>query len=185
MMSESAGSIYSLLENLLEWSRTQRGAIPYNPEKVDLCQLTNDILKLSKSSAEKKHIELINNVHPSSTVFADVNMTNTLIRNLISNAIKFTPDDGKIEVGTKDINSADYIAIYIKDSGLGISKETQEKLFRIDSHVTTLGTNKETGTGLGLILCKEFVDSHSGKIWVESELGQGCTFFFTLPKCVD
>jgi signal transduction histidine kinase len=187
LMKESSADIYSLLENLLEWSRSQRSKISFNPENFNLNMLVVEILKLMKPSADKKMIELVNHIPVSSDINADQNMLNTIIRNLLSNAVKFTPAGGKIEVGTA--NSSDYFkssdefkAIYVKDTGLGMTKETINKLFRIDESVTGVGTDGEKGTGLGLILCKEFVEKHGGRIWVESEVGKGSTFYFTLKK---
>ncbi|MCX6154850.1 MAG: PAS domain S-box protein [Candidatus Kapabacteria bacterium] len=186
LMSQESKNLYSLLENLLEWSRSQRGNIPFNPEKFNLKMMSIEIIKLMKPTAEKKRIELINHIPISLDIIADENMINTVIRNLISNAIKFTPDCGSIELGIRAKTTEEFSSsedcIFIKDSGLGMSLETRDKLFRIDTQVTTLGTNSEKGTGLGLILCKEFIEKHSGKIWVESEEGEGSTFYFTIPR---
>jgi len=113
------------------------------------------------------------------SVFADVNMFSTVFRNLVSNAIKFTPENGNITIHL--IKKEDFCEITVKDNGIGISKENIRKIFRIDSNHSTLGTNGEKGTGLGLLLCKEFVEKHNGKIWVESAVGKGSRFIFTLP----
>ena len=180
LMKNSSQRIYSLLENLLEWSRTQRGLINFNPIHFDLCEIVKNTFALSLLSADAKKIKLINKVETSLEIFGDINLLNTVIRNLVSNSIKFTNENGSIEVDFKSSSKSNLIMI--KDSGVGISKETLYKLFKIDSSVSTLGTSLETGTGLGLILCKEFVDIHKGKIWVESELGIGSTFFIELPK---
>jgi len=116
-------------------------------------------------------------------VYADVNMLTTIIRNLVSNAIKFTPSGGEIVISARQFEKEpNFVYISVKDSGVGISEENQSKLFKIDKSFTTLGTHQERGTGLGLILVKEFVEKHGGKIWVESELGKGSVFSFTLPK---
>lgn len=187
LMKESSSNIYSLLENLLDWSRSQRGTIPYNPVELNLKMISIEIIKLLKPSAEKKRISIENNISAGIMIQADVNMLNTVIRNLLSNAIKFTPIAGKIAINavikpSNSLNHSDgYTEIYIKDSGIGMKQESSEKLFRIDTQLTTLGTNSEKGTGLGLILCKEFVEKHGGKIWVESEVNIGSTFYFTLP----
>ncbi len=179
LIKESSNSIYSLLENLLEWSRTQRGQIMYNPIYFNLCEIVETTNELLHLSSENKKIELINKIPKESKIYGDTNLLTTVIRNLVSNAIKFTPINGRIIVDyTSD---SDSILIFIKDSGVGMSENTINKLFRIDESVTTLGTAQETGTGLGLILCKEFVEIHNGKIWVESELGKGSTFFIKLP----
>jgi PAS domain S-box-containing protein len=184
-MKDSADNIYSLLENLLEWSQTQRNKIQFNPVELNLKLLSVGIINLLKPTAEKKQIQLINNISISSEVYADVNMINTVLRNLLSNAIKFTPNGGKIEIGiiksSDDLMTSDD-CIYVKDEGIGMSQDTIQKLFKIDENISTLGTNNEKGTGLGLILCKEFVEKHGGRIWVESEECKGSTFYFSLPK---
>ncbi|MCX6154846.1 MAG: PAS domain-containing sensor histidine kinase [Candidatus Kapabacteria bacterium] len=187
LMNDSAKNIYALLENLLEWSRSQRGQIPFQPLLFNLKMMSIDIFKLMKPSADAKNIELINHIPVNYEINADLNMINTVIRNLISNAIKFTPNGGMIELGLKNINDNKIMTeecIYIRDNGLGMNKEMCNKLFRIDTNVTTPGTNAEKGTGLGLILCKEFIEKHGGKIWVESEEGKGSTFYFTIPKSI-
>jgi signal transduction histidine kinase len=183
LMYESSKNTYSLLENLLEWSRTQIGTLLYNPVEFNLKMLSFDILKLLKSSADNKHIKLIVKISDSINIKADMNMIQTIIRNLISNAIKFTPENGLITLNA--FNSNDTTIISVQDTGVGMSQETIDKLFRIDIPVSTLGTNYEVGTGLGLILCKEFVEKRQGKIWVESELGKGSIFYISLPRFID
>jgi signal transduction histidine kinase len=180
-IKNSANNLYSLLLNLLEWSRSQQGSINFNPEIYDLKSTIEDIFDLFSLTAEQKKITINNNLKKFLAVKYDPNLIKTVVRNLLSNAIKFTPEGGSIEIGL--IEQPDCFCIFIKDTGLGIPQETIDKLFRIDTNViSSLGTNDETGTGLGLILCKEFIDKHKGKIWVESELGKGSTFYFTLPK---
>ena len=127
-----------------------------------------------------KKITIKNNIREGTNINIDGNMIINVIRNLVSNAIKFTPNGGNITINSS--NGDKEIIISVQDSGIGLSKETINKLFRIDTQVTTIGTNDEKGTGLGLILCKEFVEKHGGRIWVESEVGKGSTFYFTLPK---
>ncbi len=181
IIRESARQLYSLLENLLTWSRSQRGLINFNPTGFDIYSLADNSIQILQISASAKHITLLNNVPKDIFVNADMNLANTIIRNLISNAIKFTDNGGEISVTAIDSTSG-YVAIAVKDSGIGISKETIKDLFKIDKSVSTLGTNGESGTGLGLILCREFVEMHNGRIWAESELNVGTTFYFTLPK---
>ena len=189
MMKESADNVYSLLENLLEWSRSQRGKITFNPVEINFHDLVRLTINTLNPTAQKKQITLLNNVSQNFIMLADPNLLNTVIRNLISNAIKFTLQGGTVEIGAKkiklsdDLESSDNyneIQIYVKDSGVGMSEEVKNKLFRIDENITTQGTSGEKGTGLGLILCKEFVEKHNGKIWVESEVGKGSTFWFSL-----
>lgn len=180
LMKDSSQNLYALLENLLEWSSSQRGSIQFDPTDLNLYLLSKDVVNLLKPTADKKKIAIQNDFNPSIMLYADSNMLNTVLRNLISNAIKFTPEQGTIKLNAA--MEQEKCVISVSDSGLGMTAETIEKLFKIDSQLTTLGTNKEKGTGLGLILCKEFVEKHGGKIWVKSELGKGSTFYFTLPS---
>ncbi|MFA6570537.1 MAG: HAMP domain-containing sensor histidine kinase, partial [Bacteroidota bacterium] len=173
------------LENLLEWSRMQRNAIEFNPESCLLNLIVKQNLDIAGEYAKQKDIELINNIHDNDMVTADMPMLNTVLRNLISNAIKFTPRGGKIEVGTvksSDESKISEYCIYVKDSGIGMTQDIISKLFKIDQKVSRPGTENESSTGLGLLLCKEFIEKHGGKIWVESEVNKGSTFFFILPK---
>lgn len=175
---------YKLLENLLNWSYTQSGAIEFVPVKTNVYFLCREILEIINFSADQKNIRLINKVPESTVVFADKNMLSTIIRNLVSNAIKFTPRGGEIIIALKGMLIEDQkkmIQISVKDSGVGMSKSRQDKLFDISGISSTSGTENETGTGLGLILCKEFTDKHKGKIWVESEKNNGSEFIFTIP----
>ncbi len=187
LLKNSANNIFSLLDNLLEWSRSQRGTIQFNPVDTNLYLLIENLIQLVKPMADNKNIELVNRVRKTIFVFVDVNLLNTVFRNLISNAIKFTPNGGNIEIGivTNSTNNVEYtdnyLNIYVKDSGVGMPQASINKLFKIEESNSTLGTNKEKGTGLGLILCKEFVEMHKGKIKVESEVGVGSTFWISLP----
>jgi PAS domain S-box-containing protein len=177
-------SSYKLLENLLVWSRSQRGAIKFKPEKINLHLLTNEIQKLLNQSILKKSILFENKIAGKFYVYADKDMLSTIIRNLLSNAIKFTPKGGNITLVSrlkKTIKSQEYVEISVKDSGVGISEQMQSKLFDIGEAISTRGTENEKGTGLGLILCKEFVEKHNGEIWVESKVGKGTTFYFSIP----
>ena len=189
LIKESADNVYSLLENLLEWSRSQRGKIQFIPESVFLHSLVGFSTELYKPTTDNKNLSVYNLIPKLTAVMADTAMLNTIFRNLISNAVKFTPFGGKIEIGVLDIKKPDnfksnhqsMITVFVRDSGIGISQDIIDKLFRIDENITTKGTSGEIGTGLGLILCKEFVEMHGGRIWVESEEGNGSTFYFTLP----
>lgn len=181
MMKESSDSLYDLLENLLEWSRSQRGTIKFIASETNICNLVELAISPLKNTARQKEIELINNVPENYFLVVDQNLINTVIRNLVSNAIKFTPSGGKVTIGIKEENE-DSATFFVADTGVGISAENMGKLFKIDEQVSTLGTNNEKGTGLGLILCAEFVAKHFGKIWVESKLGAGTTIFIKLSK---
>ncbi|MCD4794753.1 MAG: PAS domain S-box protein [Bacteroidales bacterium] len=181
---QSVQNIDKLLENLLLWSRSQRGVLDFNPEKGNLYLLYTKTIKLLKLPAEKKSITIKNLIPEDIIVKADKNMISTVIRNLISNAIKYTHRGGEIIIKAQEIkedNKQRHIKIAVKDSGIGIASDIQAKLFTITENVSTEGTDNETGTGLGLILCKEFVEKHGGKIWVESEEGKGSEFIFTIP----
>ncbi len=176
----SAKSLFALLENLLTWSRIQRGVMKYTPEDVWFGCLVNDILTLFQTTAEQKHIALRNEVPHKLIAYGDQNMIETIIRNLISNAIKFTEPGGMIDVSAKD--EKQWVEVTVSDTGVGIDQETISALFRIDIKDSRVGTAGEKGTGLGLILCKELIEKHGGKIWIESEIGKGARFVFTLPK---
>ncbi len=179
ILHETSKQSYALLENLLEWSRSQTGRIQMNPEKIDLYELVEENINLLLNHASKKKIKLINEIASPSIVTADANMIRTVIRNLVSNAIKYTNENGIITASASQDNGS--VKVSIADTGIGMIPENVEKLFRIDVNYSTKGTANETGTGLGLILCKEFINKNGGKIWVESEFGKGSRFKFTLP----
>ncbi|MCB1189613.1 MAG: hybrid sensor histidine kinase/response regulator [Leptospiraceae bacterium] len=179
-IQNSAERGYSLLVNLLDWSRSQTGKLDFKPEILNLKKIVDENLELLGNNANNKNITLSSFIGESICIFADKNMLNTIIRNLMSNAIKFTPVGGKVEVNS-GINK-DYVEITISDNGIGIHPEDISKLFKIDVDHKTLGTKNEQGTGIGLILCKEFIEKHNGKIWVESILNKGSNFYVSLPK---
>jgi signal transduction histidine kinase len=179
-MDNSAKNVFELLEDLLSWSRAQTGKIQYNPDNIDISLIINNIITLMKPSAEKKNINLYGDITQGILCYADANMISTVLRNLVSNAIKFTYPGGEVSIQVTQFDT--FVEINVSDSGKGISAENIEKLFKLDSHLTTLGTSQEKGTGLGLILCKEFVEANDGKIWIESRQGKGSNFKFTLHK---
>ena len=170
-----------LLENLLHWSRAQRGLIKCNPTKLKLTSSIQFTYDLLISFAKSKQLSMTIHAPDDLCAYADKQMVNTVIRNLLSNAIKFTPRNGRIDIYAQS-SGEDFVEIKISDTGEGISANNMGKLFRLDKHLTTSGTENEKGTGLGLLLCKEFVEKNNGKIGVESEINKGSTFFFTLPK---
>ncbi len=186
-ISQASEDVYNLLENLLKWSWTQNGQISYNPKNFDLMETCNETIAVLNLQAERKSIKIECSITESLLVFADENMLKTVFRNLISNAIKFTNENGVIKINhfifekNNDNSISKYIQIQIKDNGVGISQENLKKLFRIDEKINSKGTIGETGTGLGLILCKEFIIKNNGKIWVESEIGVGSSFIFSIP----
>ncbi len=169
----------ALINNLLDWALLQMDKLTTRPEKVELRNLVEEIFKML-NSLHLKDTKLLNQIIPGTYAFADLNMINLVFRNLILNGIKFTETGGEITVNAKD--SGDMYTIAISDNGVGISPEIQKILFEKTSGYSTRGTANEKGTGLGLILCKEFVEKNGGKIWLQSEEGKGSTFFFTVKK---
>ena len=180
ILRNSSTSVYELLEGLLDWAQTQTGRMEYKFENTDVYEKSSKTIEILQQNAVRKNILIKNEVKENSFVFADKKATETVLRNLVANAIKFTEPKGVITIETE--KRGDEIAISVSDNGIGISKKDKAKLFKIETHHTTVGTNNEAGTGVGLILCKELVEKHGGKIWVESELGKGSKFIFTLPQ---
>lgn len=176
---KSAKGVFNLLENLLQWARIQTGRMDFSPIIFDLNELIEEIMDLYQVNAVKKDISLEEESRENLQLNADRNMIYTVIRNLLSNAIKFTNPGGKVRL--KAEQEDDFVQISIIDDGVGMSQTQMNKLFRIDVTNTTRGTDNEKGTGLGLILCKEFVEKNGGKIWVESEIENGTKFHFTVP----
>lgn len=179
MMRGSAQSAYKLLENLLDWAMSQTGRIEFKPEIISLENLIIDIINITASNSLPKKIKVSYEITDNIDIFADRNMINTILRNLVNNAIKYTHKTGTVKiVATNDEN---YVLISVIDNGVGIKPEEIEKLFNLSDKTSTPGTENEKGTGLGLLLCKEFVEKHGGKIWVESEFGKGSNFRFSIP----
>jgi PAS domain S-box-containing protein len=179
-----AQNTYKLLENLLAWSTAQSGKIEFNPSPMTINALVAENLKLLDQMARAKNIQLQSDLKNDYFIITDHDLVNTVIRNLLSNAIKFTPKDGQVTISANlvsGIEPNEFLEISVKDTGLGIAPENLEKLFKIGKSHSTSGTEGESGTGLGLMLCKEFVEKSGGKIWVESVVGKGSTFYFSLP----
>ncbi|MEW6652968.1 MAG: PAS domain-containing sensor histidine kinase [Bacteroidota bacterium] len=179
-ISEIARTTNSLLNNLLEWSRIQSGKIAFEPQLLQPYLTVDKISRLLNAVASNKQVKIINEVEPELVCFADSNMLQSIILNLVSNAIKFSNAGGKIKVSAD--NYDEYVKVSVKDYGVGIKEEHLKMLCDNNCTITTLGTAKEKGTGLGLMLCKEFVKIHNGNIWVESKVGNGTVFSFTLQK---
>ena len=179
IINTSAKNTLVLLENLLDWAKTQTGQIEFKPERLILEKAILEIVNVLNSSASIKSIKLKVSISDDIEVFADQNMLMTILRNLVSNAIKYTNTGGVVKLYATIISNQ--IEITVADNGVAMDKETISKLFRLDINHTTNGTANEKGSGLGLILCKEFVEKHGGKIWVESKRGVGSKFKFTLP----
>lgn len=179
-LNKLSQTTFNLLENLLDWSSTQMGEMKFLPKPIDIKLLTAENLELITPKINSKNIELNVNIKKDMLAYADENMVKTVIRNLLSNAVKFTPENGKIEISCK--LKTEFLIYSVKDSGIGINEVDLKKLFRIDTHHTTPGLSNEKGSGLGLILCKEFVEKNGGTISITSELNKGTSIDFTLKK---
>lgn len=179
LLHENSKKLYSLLENLLTWARVQRGETIYEPDNIKLKAITSEITSIFKLKADEKKIKLENNIDENIEVYADENMIKTILRNLVSNALNFTKDHGDVKIFS-EIRDGE-VVVTIEDTGVGISKENLQKLLKIDKKHIGTNIDGEKGTGLGLILCKEFIEKHGKEIWIESELGKGSRFNFTLP----
>ncbi len=180
LINLSSESAYNLLDNLLQWARTQTDKIKFNPEYFDLSEVIKLVIDLHGLIAEKKQVTIENTVPPSTRVYADRNMIHTVIRNLISNAIKFSHKGGKVFLSS--FENGDMTEVVIRDEGIGMSRENLSMLFRIDTYYSTSGTSGESGTGLGLIICKEFVEKNNGRIRATSKEGHGTAISFTLMR---
>ncbi len=181
-ISSTAQHTLILLDNLLLWSRNQTGEIDFKPNNLLLGPIIQEIVGLLNSSAILKNITLNNSVPEDTIAYADPNMLKTILRNLVQNSIKFTKSGGTVDIHA--VLKQNQIVFSITDSGVGMTKETYNNLFRIDTTTITNGTEHERGSGLGLVLCKEFVEKNGGKIWAESEVGKGCKFEFTIPSSI-
>ena len=179
MINRSALQVYQLLEGLLTWAKIQQGQMPFNPSTVGLKAVINETMELLIENAAHKKITINNLIPDDIMVRTDGDMLKTIIRNLVSNSIKFTSAQGVIELSALKGNGS--VEVSVKDNGRGMKSESLIKLFKIDNNYSTAGTKQESGTGLGLVLCKEFVEKHGGKIWAESKEGIGSVFYFTLP----
>ena len=177
---ESSQNLFKLLDNLLQWSRTQTNSISYHPEQFEVFPLIMQEVEFLHLNADKKKINIRVNVNKDSTAFADKNIISSIIRNLISNAIKFTNTNGQVNIDVKDLKSE--VQVSISDSGIGIDGDDLDKIFQLNSSISNKGTANEDGTGLGLLLCKEFTEMNHGRIWATSNKGKGSTFYFTIPK---
>jgi len=183
IINQTTKQTFHLLDELLLWARAQTGKLPYKPQKINLALVCNQIIEILRLAAMAKNITLDYLGKDEIVIFADINMVNTILRNLISNAIKFTKSDGKIFIFAEKHSTE--ATITVSDNGIGIAPHIINKMFDISQNHSSKGTANEAGTGLGLLLCKEFVEKHGCKIWVESELGKGSNFNFTMPLCVE
>ncbi len=179
-MNKSANNIYKLLVNLLDWAKMQQGTVSYDPKEILLVEVVLNNIDLINKRGEQKGIDIIFNNIANQKIYADTSMLNAIMRNLLSNAVKFTTKGGKIIINAKEIENK-MIQISVSDTGIGMSDAFCKRLFKLEEKVGRKGTDGEDSTGLGLLLCKEFVEKHGGKIWAESEENVGSTFHFTLP----
>ncbi len=177
----SIANVYKLLVNLLEWAQLQTGSISFSPKEFSLFDAFSECEKSIKQSALSKEISVVNEIPEAMKIFADDYMLKSLLRNLLTNALKFTKRGGEITAKARGVKNR-MVEISITDTGIGIPKDIIPRLFIVGEDVGSKGTEDESSTGLGLLLCKEFVEMHGGKIWVESEIGKGSTFYFTLPE---
>ena len=180
ILSSSSDNLYKLLENLLEWSKIQRGKIEPQFSTFNVSQVVKMSVSLVEQQANAKSQKLINNVNPNISGYADFNIINTVLRNLLTNAIKFTPRGGKITIDSEEKDGK--IIVSVSDTGIGMDDNTINKLFKIEEKIGMHGTDGEPSTGLGLVLCKEFMELNNGKLYLESKLGEGSTFFIEFPK---
>ena len=176
----SSQHTYRLLENLLEWSRSQNESISFKPETLNLQQIINETLRISANTSQAKNISIRSEIHDSFSCIGDKHMISTIVRNLVANAIKYTHRFGVITITAVEKDNT--VEISVKDNGIGLNLQRIDKLFKISEKNSEPGTENERGTGLGLVLCKEFTEKHGGTIWVESELEKGSTFTFSIPQ---
>jgi len=179
-LAEVTKSTFYLLDNLLNWSRTQRGLINYDPQMFLLAPLIDEILSLTRPMAIKKKIEVVSRIGESDLAFGDLNMVKTIFRNFIENALKFTGENGKVEIFSS--MQGEMVEFAIKDNGVGMTDETIYQLMHRNDINATFGTNREKGSGLGFLLCKEFIRKNGGLFHIESNPGQGSTVYFTLKR---
>lgn len=179
IVNNSSQRAMDLLTNLAEWARLQTGRMEFNPREIDIAAIVNEVIELLNASVLHKSVSIIRTIPPQLPILADKAMISTVLRNLISNSIKFSFPGGNVFISA--FQKENEVRVEVRDFGVGINKESIARLFRAGENVSTAGTRNEEGTGLGLILCKEFISKHGGEIWVESEEQMGSTFSFTLP----
>ena len=182
VLEKNSKNVAQLLENLLTWARSQSGKITYTPMELSINAIINNSIDIANIQAHDKSITLNynNSISDEVLVQADSNTLITVFRNILSNAIKFTPDNGNINISAEEDDK--FVTVSISDSGVGIPEDKLSTIFDVDRNYSSKGTNQELGTGLGLILCREFVKKNGGTIWADSQIGVGSTFSFTIPK---
>ena len=188
LICERLKATYKLLENILLWVRSQKGQLKFVPENFNLKLVVDENISLLQPLAKEKGIFMESLIQGEESVCSDKSIITTIVRNLLSNAVKFTRPNGTVKVSAREIvpnDDKNYVEVAVTDTGVGITVENIKKIFKVEDSFSTSGTNNETGTGLGLMLCKELVEICGGNIWAESEIGKGSTFKFTLPQLND
>ncbi|MCF8339232.1 MAG: HAMP domain-containing histidine kinase, partial [Bacteroidales bacterium] len=184
MMSEniykSSMQLFELIQNLLEWANSERGKIQFKPENVVMHKIADENVNLANHMAQQKGVEVINDIDHNIAVTADVNMLNTIMRNLIFNSVKFTSENGYVRISAEELDNE--VKVYIEDNGMGMNQEEKERILYSEDTFSKEGTNKEKGAGLGLVLVKSFLNKHNGHLDIESTVNQGTTFSFSIPK---
>ena len=182
-LKKSSDNSYQLLDNLLDWSKARNNTMKIEPEYLKTFEVVDQVISTQEDSAQAKNIELVNSVDPALLVWGDLYMFQKIIRILISNSVKFTRPGGRVEIGSHTGEQPEHVVIYIKDNGIGMSAEQMSKIFRFETNVSTPGTSEEKGTGLGLVLCKEFVSRNGAEITVSSAIEKGTQFDVIFRKC--
>jgi len=184
LANKTTEETFSLLDNLLKWTKSQTGRLNVVYQQTEMVSLTDGVLQIFEKLAEVKQVELKTDVPETCDVYADRDMVKSVLRNLLSNAVKFSKPGGTITIRIKDnVPEEDgKVVVCVEDNGLGMSEEAQKKLLKIETHFSTFGTNNEEGSGLGLLLCQDFVHRNGGRLWFESKEGVGTTFYFSIPK---
>ncbi len=179
LLVNTTDDAFNLLENLLGWAKSQSDTLKIIPENLNLFDIVSSTCAVLKINSKKKNITINIKIPNDISVISDLNMINSILRNLLGNAIKFTPEQGLIEISANRIN--DFVQVFINDNGIGMEPNIVSEIFTSNKHFHTHGTNNESGSGLGLILCKDFVEKNGGQISVESKIGEGSIFSFTVP----
>ena len=184
LANQTTEDTFALLDNLLKWTKSQVGRLNVVYQASEMVSLAKGVLEIYEKIAGSKGIKLVLEATESCDMYADRDMIKSVLRNLLSNAIKFTKEGGIITVTVRDNvpEEGGMVVVSVKDTGCGIKEEAQAKLLKIDTHFSTFGTNKEEGSGLGLLLCQDFVQKNGGRLWFESKEGVGTTFYFSIPK---
>lgn len=182
MIHTASESAHILLENLLQWAASQDGRLRLSPDNADVYQIVSDKLAMFREDARRKNIRFTSLIEKDTYVFADVRCLKIIIRNLVSNAVKFTPCGGEVKISSRTADEEEFIEITVCDTGIGMSKENMDRLFTADGYRISFGTEREPGSGLGLMLCKDLVEKNGGEIWAESKIGKGSELKFTLPR---